>query len=366
MTRGEIAVEGLSLRLGGFALREVNLAVGTGEILVLLGPNGAGKSVTLETIAGFHRPRAGRVTIGGRDVTRLPPEHRHVGLVFQNFGLFPHLSVARNVAMGLRARRARAAGDPAATRDVPEWLAYFGIAHLADRNPQALSAGEKQRVSLARAFANRPDLFLFDEPFSALDALTRDQLRQDLGRFLRSSTVPAIFVTHDQSDARALADLVAVMKEGVVVQSGTTEAVFHRPASRFVAEFVGVENVLPGRVEERSSGWLRVAAGPCRFLVEDRAATAGKAEVALCIRAEEVRLRAVERDRPDPAPGLNRLAARIVAMSNLGALTKVVVDGGIELAAYIMSREIQGSGLVPGAAVEAEIAAAAIHLAAWS
>jgi ABC-type Fe3+/spermidine/putrescine transport system ATPase subunit len=164
-----LAVEALTLSLGAFRLNGLDFALSRSEILVILGPNGSGKSVTLETIAGFHRPDKGRVLIGGRDVTALPPEGRNIGFVVQNFGLFPHLNVERNVAIAQRGARALAARDP----DLPPYgntaalLAYFGIKQLARRMPQDLSPGEKQRVALARALAGAPDLFLFDEPFSA-------------------------------------------------------------------------------------------------------------------------------------------------------------------------------------------------------
>jgi molybdate/tungstate transport system ATP-binding protein len=358
------AVEHLSLTLGGFALREVDLAVEPGEILVLLGPNGAGKSVTLETIAGFHRPRAGRIVIGGRDVTQLVPERRHVGLVFQNFGLFPHLSVAKNVALGLRARRgAEATAAEGALRDVAGWLDYFGIAHLAERAPHTLSAGEQQRASLARVFANRPELFLFDEPFSALDARTRDQLRHELGGFLRAASAPSILVTHDHLDARALADRIAVMKDGAVAQQGTVDDIFRRPVNRFIADFVGIENVIEARIEGRSDGLLCLAAGSCRLVARDHAIAPHAGIATACIRADDIRLRALRRVAESPA-NLNRLEGAITAMTDLGPLTRVTLDCGIDLIAYVLTRQVPESGLRPGATVEAEVAANAIHITA--
>ncbi len=358
------AVEQLSLSLGGFALRDVDLAVAKGEILVLLGPNGAGKSVTLETIAGFHRPRAGRVIIDDRDVTSLPPERRRVGLVFQNFGLFPHLSVAKNVALGLRARRPRGgAGRDAAGRDVAGWLAYFGIAHLAEREPATLSAGERQRASLARVFANHPDLFLFDEPFSALDARTRDQLREELARFLRAAEAPSIFVTHDHVDARVLADRVVVMNDGAIVQQGTVDDVFRRPLNRFIADFVGIENLIDGRVESVADGLVRVTAGGRLIIVGDHSTAPRAGNVTICIRAEDLRLYTLPRVAA-PRPDVNRLEGRITAMTDLGPLTRITLECGIDLVAYVLSRDVSASGLRPGVAVAAEIDADAVHLAA--
>jgi len=177
MTAAGMAIEAACLTLGQFSLRNIDLTLDAGEILVLLRPNGADKSVCFEMIAGFHRPQAGRIMIHGCDVTDLPPEQRRVWLVFQNFGLFPHLTVAGNVAFGLRTRRL---GRARANRTIADLLRQFGILHLSGRFPQDLSPGEKQRVALARTLAARPDLFLFDEPFSALDARTRDLLRDEL------------------------------------------------------------------------------------------------------------------------------------------------------------------------------------------
>ena len=255
------SVEALTLSLGAFRLDKIDFAVSGGETLVILGPNGAGKSVTLETIAGFHRPESGRILLGGRDVTALPPERRNVGFVVQNFALFPHLSVVQNVAVaprrGAASGRAKTAtplgGEPAALLD------YFGIAHLAERAPSGLSPGEKQRVALARALAAAPDLFLFDEPFSALDAETHEQLRDELKSYLRTLALPAIFVSHDRSDALTLADEIVVLRDGAAIQHGSPVEIFHRPESSFVARFVGVENVLAGRVTETQNGVVTVA-----------------------------------------------------------------------------------------------------------
>ncbi len=331
---------------------------------MLLGPNGAGKSVTLETIAGFHRPSAGRIVIGGRDVTNLPPERRRVGLVFQNFSLFPHLTVRENVAIGLR-RGPEPLRGPARVPlgDVPALLNYFAILPLAERKPGDLSAGEQQRVSLARAFATCPDLLLFDEPFSALDARTRDQLREDLAYFMRNAGMPAIFVTHDHTDALALADKIAVINEGRVVQQGAAADVLERPGNAFVARFLGVENVLSGRIEGRIGDSLRIAVADRIIYARSAAEAISGQPVVACIRGENVMLRLGGGQPMDAAAGLNRLPGRIVAITNLGPLTRVSLDCGFELAAYVMSREIRDSGFVPGAAAQAEFDAASVHVA---
>jgi molybdate/tungstate transport system ATP-binding protein len=359
MTGAALAIEAACLTLGQFSLRNIDLDLDAGEILVLLGPNGAGKSVCLEMIAGFHRPASGRISIHCREVTDLTPEQRRVGLVFQNFGLFPHLTVAANVAFGLSARRRT--WHAGAGREIADLLAQFGILHLADRHPQDLSPGEKQRVALARALAARPDLFLFDEPFSALDARTRDVLREDLKQFLRRSGVPAIFVSHDQTDAAMLADRVAVMHRGEILQVGTVLDIFRKPASAFVAQFTGMENILAGRLAGKCGDLWRIqVADTVLYAPGDDLAGA---ELSLCIRAEEVGLCLMDGAGPlGLHGGTNRLAGRVVDATSLGAISKVTVDCGFALVAYLTNRTMRGLGLGPGMAVVAEIEAGAIYL----
>lgn len=367
MTTPGLVVEGLSLSLGAFRLRNISLLLGAGEILVILGPNGAGKSVTLETIAGFHRGNAGRIFIRGRDVTALPPEHRNVGLLFQNFGLFPHLSVAQNVAFGLRARRIPIIKDDKSRQsgNVASLLMQFGIAHLGDRRPRGLSPGEKQRAALARALATQPDLFLFDEPFSVLDARTRDQLRNELLAFLRRTRVPAIFVTHDHTDAMTLADKIVVMRQGEVVQSGTVSEIFRTPAEPFVAEFVGMENVLAGRVADESGPFLAVAInGKILHAAARGCAAYGPEKVRVCIRAEDIYICQPTSEQLASARCINRFSARVVTTTKLGALCEVELDCGFPLRAYVMARQARELNLVPGVRTQAEIAPDAIHIMA--
>ena len=220
-----------------------DLSVPAGETLVVLGPSGSGKSLLLETLAGFH-DHEGSVALGGRDLTDLPPERRDLGFVFQDYALFPHLTVRENVDFGARYHE---------IRDSDALLAEFGVADLADRYPPTLSGGERQRVALARTLAVGPDAFLLDEPLSSLDAPTRATLRELLADVLADET--AVYVTHDRTTARALADRVAVIRDGDIVQVGTPEAIFERPNSPFVARFTG-SNCL-----ELDGGDLRVPGG---------------------------------------------------------------------------------------------------------
>jgi molybdate/tungstate transport system ATP-binding protein len=353
------AIEAANLTLGRFFLHNIDLALEDGEILVLLGPNGAGKSICLEMIAGFHRPATGRIMIRGREVTDLPPEQRRVGLVFQNFGLFPHLTVVGNIAFAVRARCR--AGHAKAGDGIAELLAQFGIQHLSGRYPQDLSPGEKQRVALARALAARPDLFLFDEPFSALDARTRVTLRDELKALLRQSGVPAIFVSHDQADAALLADRVAVMDRGEIQQVGSVPRIFRQPANIFVAEFTGMENLLPGRLLDKAGDLRRVQVAD--KILYARGDDSSGTDALLCIRAEEIGLRVKEAAGSLGLQGAtNRIAGRVIDATSLGVISRVTVDCGFTLVAYLTQRDMRGLGLAPGLEVVAQIETGSIHL----
>jgi len=352
-----IAVEALTLQLGTFRLDRIDLALGAGEILVVLGPNGAGKSVTLETIAGFHRPERGRVRIGRRDVTTLPPERRNIGFVVQNFGLFPHLTVEGNVAIARRRAAGRLDTSPPGAGDPVALLNYFGVAPLAKRLPADLSPGEKQRVALARALAGAPELFLFDEPFSALDTQTRTQLRGELKSFLRQLNIPAIFVTHDHTDALALADTMVVLRQGRVVQSGTSAAIFARPADSAIARFVGVDNILDGRLVETAGGMATVDVGNDTVLRVVPCSTAVGTAVRLAIRAEEVAIGPAV-----GAPDVNRLDGAVTALRELGPLTTIEIDCGFALKAYLLAPQARALRLGVGDGVTAHIAPTAIHV----
>ncbi len=228
------------------AVQDVDLGLERGKILALLGPSGCGKTTTLRLIAGFEAPDAGEVEIGGRTVAGpdvwVPPDKRKVGMVFQDYALFPHLSVAQNVAYGLP-RSAKRRGR------VAEVLGLTHLEGLGERMPHELSGGQQQRVALARALAPEPAVVLLDEPFSNLDATLRNQVRSEMRQILKEAQATAIFVTHDQEEALSLADEVAVMMDGRVLQAAAPEELYLRPSSRRVAEFVGEANFVPGTVE---------------------------------------------------------------------------------------------------------------------
>jgi iron(III) transport system ATP-binding protein len=240
-----------------YAARDVRLDVKPGEFLTLLGPSGCGKTTTLRIIAGFERPDAGRVKFDGQDVTDLPANQRNIGFVFQNYALFPHLSVFENVAYGLRVR-----GMPAdaIARSVGDVLALIGLAGYEQQFSSQLSGGEQQRVALARAIVIEPRVLLFDEPLSNLDAKLRVQMRHEIRALQRRLGITTVYVTHDQEEAMAVSDRIAVINNGGVVQEGSAEDLYYRPASDFVATFVGRVNMVSGTLVQTADGRRGVAA----------------------------------------------------------------------------------------------------------
>jgi iron(III) transport system ATP-binding protein len=320
-----LALEGIAKKFGPFvALHDVTLAVAPGEFVCFLGPSGCGKTTLLRIVAGLERQNAGRVLMGGRDVSALPPSQRDYGIVFQSYALFPNLTVAKNVAYGLETRKAPAEER---ARRVAELLDLVGLRRHRDKYPAQLSGGEQQRVALARALAPRPAMLLLDEPLSALDARVRETLQREIGALQRRLGITTIMVTHDQEEALAMADRIVVMNQGRVEQVGTPAEVYTRPRTPFVARFVGQMNFLTGRALDRP-GWVRVGTVELRHAVPGPLPV-GTA-VTLAIRPEEIVLGAGAQGAE------NRLASRIVSVRFLGPFTRLTLeatglaDGAIE------------------------------------
>ncbi|UPV75969.1 ABC transporter ATP-binding protein [Halorussus limi] len=288
----ELHLEHLSKSFDGVdALRDVTLDVADGEFFTLVGPSGCGKTTTLRAIAGFESPDSGSVRFGDREMAGVPPEDRDAGIVFQNYALFPHMTVGENVAYGLRFRDAP--GGRSNDERVAELLELVDLPGFEERDPDELSGGQRQRVALARALAPGPDVLLLDEPMSALDARLRQDLRTQVKRIQSELGITTVYVTHDQEEALAVSDRVAVMNDGRVEQVGAPEAVYREPDTRFVAEFLGENNVFAGeavadgaagRGGDAPTGAVRV--GPATFhLPVD--APAGS-EVVFCVRPEKL------------------------------------------------------------------------------
>jgi putative spermidine/putrescine transport system ATP-binding protein len=233
------------------AVDDISIDIRRGEFITLLGPSGSGKTTTLMMIAGFEDPTFGRIELDGKDLTRQKPYHRNIGGVFQNYALFPHMTVARNVAFPLRMR---AAPKQDIARRVGEALSLVGLESFADRHPRELSGGQQQRVALARGLVFRPDVLLLDEPLGALDKNLREQMQVELKRIHREVGVTMVYVTHDQTEAMTMSDRVAVFNQGKLEQVAPPLEVYHRPLTRFVGEFIGDSNFLDGHIASAAGG----------------------------------------------------------------------------------------------------------------
>jgi molybdate transport system ATP-binding protein len=330
------------------------------SVTVLFGPSGCGKTTTLRCLAGLERPEKGRITFGqalwfdaGQGVF-LTPQQRDIGYLFQEYALFPHLTVARNIAYGLRGisrdERRRRVGD---------MLDRFRLAGLANRYPQQASGGEQQRIALARVLARRPRLLLLDEPLSALDQPTREQLRPELRGMLVQFGIPVVLVTHDRIEAMALADHLLVLDHGRVLQQGSVEEVFSRPADADAARIVGVDNVLPGRVAETVEGIARVAVGQTHLFAV--APVSAAEEVFVCIRPEDIVL---QKGTADQASARNRLPGKIGSVTPEGPLMRVALDCGFPLISLVTRMACAELELREGESVAAIVKAASIHLIA--
>jgi len=249
------------------AVRDVNLVGRQGEFITLLGPSGCGKTTTLNMVAGFLQPSEGSILLAGQPVDHLPPFRRDLGVVFQDYALFPHMTVAANVAYGLRMRRTPKAEMAARVQDA---LTLVKLGHLGDRRPNQLSGGQRQRVALARALVIRPKLLLLDEPLSNLDLKLREAMRGEILSLQRQLGITTLFVTHDQAEAMAMSDWIAVMQHGSVQQYGRPADIYERPANRFVAEFIGTSNILPATLLEQpdGSGRGRVRVQGCDMVMQ--------------------------------------------------------------------------------------------------
>ncbi len=355
----DLEVRDLHVRAGWFALRGIDLQIAAGEFFVLLGPTGAGKTVLLETVAGLRRPERGRICLGDRDVTGLPPERRGIGFVYQQQALFPHMRVAENIAFGLRLR-----GLPREeiARQVVAIAAALGIQHLLDQAPRTLSGGEAQRVALARALVPGRGLFVGGEPLSALDPGTREALQEELRRIHREREVTILHVTHNFEEAIRLGERIGVLqreerngrRESRIAQVGTPEEIFRRPATPFVAQFVGARNLFRGHAAPsggitlvKIEGGLQVAA-----------TTPREGPVHLLVHPEDILLSTA----PLQSSARNCFRGRVVEIREAGIGLQVVVDVPPRFTAVITRLSREEMGLEPGGEVYLAFKASAVHL----
>jgi putative spermidine/putrescine transport system ATP-binding protein len=315
-TAVEVRLEGLSRHYGPVvALDHLDLTLQPGELIALLGPSGCGKTTTLRLLAGLEDADTGHITVGGRDITHVSAAKRDMGMVFQAYSLFPHMTVRQNVAFGLRLRKV---GTAERDKRALEMLDLVGLSVQADRYPHQLSGGQQQRVALARALAIEPQVLLLDEPLSALDAKVRAQLRDEIRRIQLEVGITTLFVTHDQEEALAIADRVGVMREGRLEQLASPTEVYSRPATSFVAEFVGLSNRLAGEVR----GGEVIVRG-CKLPLVEKDTPDG--QVVALIRPEAVSLAS---RAPESGTGDGPLTGTVIAITFLGATSRVTVDLG--------------------------------------
>ena len=339
----DLALSGLTKLYGPvLAVDHVTLRICTGEMVALLGPSGCGKTTTLRMIAGLIEPSEGDIVLGGRPITRVPVHRRNIGMLFQNYALFPHMSVGQNVAFGLETRGVRRRDIAARVREALDLVRLDGFT---DRLPGALSGGQQQRVALARALVIEPSVLLLDEPLGALDKGLRESMQVELKQLQQRLGITTVMVTHDQEEALTLADRIVIMRGGRLEQVGTPQEIYARPRSRFVAGFIGASNFLRGRVVGREGeGALVMLAGGAHVTLPGPASLAS--DVLLAVRPEAITL------HPDPAETTpNAVAASVEQIIYRGGLTHIYlrIEGGEPILAFHQNRA--GERGPPGLAV---------------
>lgn len=348
-TGGDVRLTGISKTYGSFAaVQPLDLTVPQGSFFALLGASGCGKTTTLRMIAGLEEATTGTVSLGGRDITDLPPYKRPVNTVFQSYALFPHLDITENVAFGLRRR-----GIKSVKKQVDDMLELVQLGDFARRKPHQLSGGQQQRVAVARALINHPQVLLLDEPLGALDLKLRRQMQLELKRIQTEVGITFVHVTHDQEEAMTMADTVAVMNAGRVEQLGDPADLYENPGTTFVANFLGTSNLIEGEVLSTGTdivvsaggGRLRLLAGRCP------APTTKGGKLLLGIRPEKISL-AHRDDADEIAEGRNRVTGRIVDSSFIGVSTQYVVESPAGKSLHVYEQNVERrAGLTPGSEV---------------
>jgi spermidine/putrescine transport system ATP-binding protein len=334
---GHIVLEGVTKVFGDFtAVDNVDLTIGKGEFFTMLGPSGCGKTTTLRMIAGFEAPSQGRVLLEGRDVTYVPPAKRNVNMVFQAYALFPHMSVWENIAFGLRIKKV---GRSELEERVAEAVRTVQLEGMEKRKPGQLSGGQQQRVALARALVNRPAALLLDEPLGALDLKLRKELALELKHLQEQTQTTFVYVTHDQEEALTMSDRIAVMDRGVVEQVAAPRELYERPATPFVAGFIGVSNVIHLRPDRRDDGVVVMELGEGQRVMALAPANGGAEQLLVTVRPEKIKFEAVG----EPS---SRVSATVRDVVYVGSMTAYIVElaSGEQLTVHRLNDELRGRG----------------------
>jgi molybdopterin-binding protein len=346
-----LQIRNLSKDLGEFVLRNVSIDIDLGEYMVIIGPTGAGKTILLETIAGIYPPDSGSIVLEGRDITGLPPRDRNICVVYQDYMLFSHLTVEENIGFGLVSRKM---DRDEIKKRVIEVAGLLSIDHLLHRSPATLSGGEQQRTAIARAIVMDPVLLLLDEPLSALDGQTRAMLQKELRRLHQRYKITVMHVTHNFEEVFALADRVAVMNDGEIVQCGHPDEVFRKPASEFIATFTGVENIFRGTCTE-SDGTSVITVG--KLTITSHTCN-GDGEVYATVRPEDI---LISRESVTSS-ARNSFRGTVTDIVNTGMLIRVTVDAGIPFVSVLTRQGFDQLQLREGEAVYLTFKAATVHV----
>jgi len=344
-----IRIENIYKNLGEFFLKDVTLDIGTGDYLMILGPTGAGKTILLEAIAGIYHPDSGKILMDGKDITNIPPRKRNISMVYQDYMLFPHLTVEKNIAFGLRLKKI----PKEKTKEKIEEIArMLNIRHLFHRFPGTLSGGEKQRIAIARAMVTEPNALLLDEPLSALDTQTRESLRYELKKIHSVTKSTIVHVTHNFEEVFSLGNSVAVMNEGKIIQVGKPDDVFRKPNCEFVANFVGVENLFRGK-STVNNGISDIDIDGSTIV----STTCKSGDCTVSIRPEDI---LISRNKIESS-ARNSFSGKVVSVIDKGATIKIVADCGISISAIITRRSLDDMRLKEGISAYLTFKASDVH-----
>ena len=346
-----LRIESLSIQLGEFQIRDISLEIQPNEYFIILGPTGAGKTILLETIAGIHSPDSGRIWLDDQDITSVEPRERNIAMVYQDYMLFPHLTVRENIAFGLRQKR-MALNEQ--REIVAEISALLDISHLLERYPVTLSGGEHQRVALARALVPKPKILLLDEPMNALDSRIREKIRGELSRIQKITGTTIVQITHHFDEVYTLADRIAIVRNGKIIQVGEPSDVFLHPRDTFVAEFLGIGNMIRG-ISVKSGNLAQITTGNGQVFY---AASPVIGEVVATLHPEDIILS----DAPFASSARNCLSGIVSEIVPFGSTVRVILDVGFPLTALLTRESCRELHLEPGSTVFATFKASAVHV----